>query len=137
MRYILFVAVTLLSLGCQKDPAGPAVFERWVLVRLNGLELPYVLLDAGPTKEEVLSGEIVLRQDGVFSDRTVFRTTQGTLKSTYSATLQGPYEITGTNYKFTVISEDDQTGTDIYNGTLVMDTLVVQVGTTNWKYVER
>lgn len=137
MRLILFAAVALLSLGCKSDPVGPPILERWVLVRLNNLPLPYVRLQTGTSKEEVLSGEIVLRQDGVFTDRTVFRTTQGTVKSTYDAVLQGPYEISGADYEFTVISEDDQTGTDIYTGTVVSDTLVIQAGTSSWKYVQR
>ena len=137
MRRILFAAVALFTLGCGEDPTGPAVVERYVLVRLNNLPLPWVRVETSTTKEEILSGEIVLRENGVYTDRTVVRTRQGSINSTYDIVLQGPYEITGPSYKFTVISEEDQSGNDFYTGTLALDTLTVQAGATTWKYARR
>ena len=133
----LFVALLALTLGCHKDAAGPTVSERFTLVRLNGLPLPYVRLHTGTMKEEVLGGRITLYANGTYADLTTFRTTQGTVVSVYDNTLEGPYTLDGSTYTFTVISEDDPSGDDRYSGVMVGDTLVVQVGTTVWKYVER
>ncbi len=137
MRKTLFVAVAVLALACSKETTGPEIASRLELVRLNGLPLPYVRLQTGTVKEEVLSGEILLRVDGSYRDRTIFRSTQGTVSSTFNTTLQGPYEQIGNTITFTVISDEDPSGDDRYTGTFVSDTLVIQGGSTTWKYVER
>jgi hypothetical protein len=137
MRRALFAAVAVLTLACDKTTTGPEIASRLVLVRLNGLPLPFVRLQTGTAKEEVLSGEILLRVDGSYRDRTVFRSTQGSVSSTFNTTLQGPYQQEGSTITFTVISDEDPTGDDKYTGTFVSDTLVIQAGTTTWKYVER
>src|SRR5688500_1977271 len=131
MRKALFAMLALLSLAaCDKASTGPEIASRLVLVRLNGLPLPYVRLQTGTVKEEVLAGEILLRADGSYRDRTTFRSTQGSVSSTFNTTLQGPYEQAGSTITFTVISDEDPSGDDQYTGTFVSDTLVIQAGAT-------
>ena len=138
MRKFLFVAVAGLALACGDDgPTGPAVTARYDLVRLNGFPLPYIRLQTSTQKEEVLSGQILLKEDGSYSDKTTFRSTQGNVSSKFDTVLQGPFVWQGSTITFTVLSEEDPSGDDTYSGTLASDTLTIQAGTTVWKYVER
>jgi len=137
MRTFPFVLLAVLAIGCGKDPSGPVPIARYDLVRVNGLPLPYVRLQTGTVKEEVLGGRIDLFATNTYVDIATFRTAEGNLVQKFDVTLQGPYTMEGTTLTFTVISEEDQTGDDKYTGTIVGDTLVVQVGNTVWKYAER
>jgi hypothetical protein len=139
MRKALFVAVAAVALACGEDgPTGPAVANRFELVRLNGFPLPYVREETPTGREEVTSGEILLKVDGSFTDKTRFRSIQGNVSSTFSTILEGPFVREGSTITFTVLSEDDPSGDDQYSGTFIAgDTLMIQAGATVWKYVER
>jgi len=138
MRKALFAAVAVLALGCGDDPTGPAVSNRFDPGRLNGLPLPYTREENATGREEVLSGVILLKVDGSYKDETRFRSIQGSVSSTFSTILEGPFHREGSTITFTVISEEDPSGDDQYSGTFIAgDTLMIQAGTTVWKYVER
>ena len=79
MRRLLSALALSLALplaACDSTSPDEGIDGEYVLQSINGGTLPWLVVEVGADKLEVVSGSILLRKDGSFLDRTTFRVTQ-------------------------------------------------------------
>jgi len=118
--FTLFVAAS-----CGGDSTAPgtkSVAGSYALQTVNGAPLPFVVLQIGSDRIEVLNETVMLSQGDTFTQQGSLRITQNGVVSIDSYAEAGAYTRSGTALNF-VFSSDGTTGT----GTLSGDTLTVGI----------
>lgn len=121
MRRILAAVLVMLVAACRGDgPTAPAnqPTGTYALVQVNGTSLPTTFFQNSAGRAEFVSGTLVLRTDGSYTEtrntRLVF-----TLGGTENSTLveNGTYSITGSQVTFTIPASESQSAVS-YTGAL-------------------
>lgn len=110
--------------ACADDATGPpqsAVVGRYQLQTVNGVSLPFVVVQSDTSKGELTSDQLTLNADGTFSDIEGLRTTRGTTVTTKQAASIGVYESQEAEIRFTQISP----ALGAFNGSVRHATLVI------------
>ena len=128
MRRIIAVGTMMLMAACGDSSTGitaASVAGTYNLSTVNGGGLPAVV--ATNPKLEVLGDVLVLSAAGSFTDKTIYRITQGTSVTTDSSSDAGAFVVSGTSVALH-FSSDGTTSTGTISGTSL---LVTQGGFSN------
>lgn len=90
---------TVFSLGCSDDgtrPTPASFAGTWNLQTVNGLPMPFVLQPANP-KVEIVSDQIVVLNNGTFTESFVVQRTTGTQVVIDRGTDSGTYSLNGSS----------------------------------------
>jgi hypothetical protein len=103
MRIVPVVAL-LAVLACGSDgpsePTNANTAGTWALQTVNGIPLPYLYVQNGPDKGEVLSDLLILTSAGNFTEKTTIRRTVNGQVTTEPQADVGTYVITGNTVTF-------------------------------------
>ncbi len=108
--------------GDSTAPGTASIVGSYALQTVNGASLPFVVLQIGGDKIEVIDETVTLSAGDAFTQQGSLRITQGGLVSIDNYAEAGVYARDGTALNF-VFSSDGTTGT----GTISGNTLIVAV----------
>ena len=103
MRIVPAVAL-LAALACGSDaPSGPTnanAAGTWALQTVNGIPLPYLYVQNGPDKGEVMADLLILTSAGTFTEKTTLRRTVNGQVTTEPQSDVGTFVISGNTVTF-------------------------------------
>lgn len=117
--FLLVALMSVVAVGCN-DASGPGggITGTYTLRTVNGQNVPFVLIQIGQTyKFEILSGQLVLNENGTFSESLSVRETENSTVSTETETTTGTWTRTNNSISFT----DSENTT--YSGAISDDTI--------------
>ncbi len=107
---------TVFSLGCSDDgtrPTRASFAGTWNLQSVNGQAMPYVLQGTSP-KVEIVADQLVILENGTFTETFSVRRTEGTVVTTQNGSDNGSYSLDGTAVR--LVDADGSTGNGMTQG---------------------
>lgn len=101
--------------GSTTAPTNDSVAGTWSLQSINGTGLPYIILQTGADKVEIVSDVVVAAASGSFTQTTTVRTTVSGQATTQSQGDGGTWSLNGTAVTFQ-FTGDGSTGTGSISG---------------------
>lgn len=117
----ILIACSLAVTACGGDATSPgsaSVAGSYALQTVNGDPLPYIVLQIGADKIEVLNETVTLLDGGTFTQQGSLRVTESGVVSVQSYVDAGSYVRTGTALAFE-FNSDGSTGTGTISGNTI------------------
>src|SRR5262249_23805793 len=99
MRRLLAAVALSFAVACGGDsstaPPAEQIAGTWTLQTVNGALLPFVIVQSGTNKVEVLSDVFVIASTGSFTQTTTVRSTINGVATTDSTADAGSYTLSG------------------------------------------
>jgi hypothetical protein len=123
-RSLLILGLGLALGACGSDSsteASATIAGTWNLQSVNGSALPFVILQSGANKAEILSDVITISGTGSFTQTTTVRTTVNGAATTQSVADAGTYTLSGSAITLR-FNSDNSTGTGSWSGNTITAT---------------
>jgi hypothetical protein len=92
MRKAAILILVGLSIACFSEPVGIRTTRgEWLLEKVNGQPLPFVLSGSGANKTELISDRLFLYEGFTYDETVEIRTTVNGQATTTKTTKPGPY----------------------------------------------
>ena len=120
----MVAGLALLAVACGSDTTAPdprSAIGSYHLKSVNGTALPFLSVQSGTMKTEIISEVITLNGDGTFSDVETVRTTNGSAIATTQFGSVGAYQSPDAPTEFTETSPNTFT----FAGSVSKNTLTV------------
>ena len=125
-RFIGILALSVFVASCGSDsataPISTSIAGSYTLRTINGAPLPFIVLQVGADKVEVLNETVVVAEGGTFMQQGSLRVTEGGVVSTESYAETGTYTRNGTAITF--VNSDGSSGTGTVNGATITISIV-------------
>jgi hypothetical protein len=98
-----FVFAAVIACSSTTAPTPSSLAGTWTLHTVNGTSLPFTITlrrGSRPTELHVLSGAIVIRENGTWAEQLTLRQIQGSADSTGTNADSGTYQIRGESISF-------------------------------------
>lgn len=118
---ILAIVVGGALIACGDDATSPetTLTGTYTLVSVENETLPYVILEVGDFKSELLSGSATFNANGTFTATLTIRETENGTSTTMAEGASGTYVRSGNSVTLTVPNDEDSP----YQATLSSNTL--------------
>jgi hypothetical protein len=127
---ILALSLALPLVACGGDSTAPeeTIHGTYTLQSINGMPLPWLLGQASADRIDVMSGSIILLENGTFTDLTTFRITE-------SGVVRMEDDVyTGTFLKTAIGATLNPVGFEPYGVSIDGETMIQQLGSATLTY---
>src|SRR5262249_43940512 len=107
----------LVACGSDSVTAPATIVGTWHMATVNAKPLPFVFFEDGTDKIEIMSGELIFRDGGAFTENLAFRFTEAGRVTSESAAGSGTYTVSGSAVTLTLTMDGEtQTAMATWSG---------------------